>query len=652
MTAIGPASSSTKGGDDDAPTASETASKLKKLLKRSRQHVRNERDDAARLDELRRLFAGLIARGELILHGSATSGSSSSAASVDEGGDSSSSDNVNKNDVKARWNAFLKGRHDEFLSQLGESVRAGRKSALRTFCGVVASSPRSIGSDDGCGRMIDERLLYKLVDALTTPGDDGSGIMTTEEGMLGLFDSEFVKPHRDVQYFAMLSVKKLAAEIYDSIADAATGSSKKEKLDDKKGGSGEDAEDASGVGSSARAENLLRILLRMEIVSEDSELTNPDAFLIAPPARVAVDEEEDSDSSDDEEDDGEAVDSSSESESENESEGSDNNNVGDKRKRDSSASTASASASKRSRRSSTGKPTWQQSTKHRRILQESWLAVLKIPTLPNRALKQALQHLPTAILPIVSAPLRFADVCTRAYEVGGVTSLLALHSLFVLMMDHGLEYPKFYASLYRLVTSRNFYAKHRTRFFRLLTNCLAKSDMLPAYVVAAFCKRLARCALTAPPSGALFVLALISNLLRRHGECACLVHRGTGRGDDASLEDKFDADAQDPAQARALESSLWELAALERHCHPAVSALARSVGTENEKTPMYDMDEFLLHTYKSLFETERKRINQKKRMAVPLTFEKPKSLFTDTDIFAGLLSVPRPAGEKGSDGTN
>lgn len=61
-----------------------------------------------------------------------------------------------------------------------------------------------------------------------------------------------------------------------------------------------------------------------------------------------------------------------------------------------------------------------------------------------------------------------------------------------------------------------------------------------------------------------------------------------------------------------------------------------------KKTPMHDMDEFLLHTYKSLFETERKRIDQKKRRAVPLTFEKPKSLFTDGDVFAGILSVPRP----------
>ena len=108
------------------------------------------------------------------------------------------------------------------------------------------------------------------------------------------------------------------------------------------------------------------------------------------------------------------------------------------------------------------------------------------------------------------------------------------------------------------------------------------------------------------------------------------------------MEDNFDADAQDPAQARALESSLWELAALERHFHPAVAGLAKSVGTETDKTPMHDMDEFLLHTYKSLFETERKRMDPKakRQKAVPVTFEKPHGLFTSNDIFAGILSVP------------
>ena len=108
------------------------------------------------------------------------------------------------------------------------------------------------------------------------------------------------------------------------------------------------------------------------------------------------------------------------------------------------------------------------------------------------------------------------------------------------------------------------------------------------------------------------------------------------------MDDRFDADAPDPARTRALESSLWELAALGRHFHPAVAGLAKSVGTESDRTPMHDMDEFLLHTYKSLFETERKRMDpkSKRQKAVPVTFEKPTGLFTPNDTFAGILSVP------------
>ena len=48
-------------------------------------------DDAARLDELRRTFAGLIARGELVLHGSTTTGTvgtySADSNASDEGDD-------------------------------------------------------------------------------------------------------------------------------------------------------------------------------------------------------------------------------------------------------------------------------------------------------------------------------------------------------------------------------------------------------------------------------------------------------------------------------------------------------------------------------------------------------------------------------------
>ena len=54
---------------------------------------------------------------------------------------------------------------------------------------------------------------------------------------------------------------------------------------------------------------------------------------------------------------------------------------------------------------------------------------------------------------------------------------------------------------------------------------------LPAYLVAAFAKRLARLALTAPPEALLMVLPFICNLLRRHPACRVMVHRPQGIGE-------------------------------------------------------------------------------------------------------------------------
>lgn len=97
----------------------------------------------------------------------------------------------------------------------------------------------------------------------------------------------------------------------------------------------------------------------------------------------------------------------------------------------------------------------------------------------------------------------------------------------------------------------------------------------------------------------------------------------------------------------ALESSLWELLALQKHYHPAVSALAASCGTEDDKTPMYDMEDFMVHTYKSLFEQEKKRITgdgntaggggKKKKARVSLTFVEPKGLFCEGDVFGSVF---------------
>lgn len=44
---------------------------------------------------------------------------------------------------------------------------------------------------------------------------------------------------------------------------------------------------------------------------------------------------------------------------------------------------------------------------------------------------------------------------------------MALSGLFILMTQHGLEYPNFYAKLYALLTPSVFLAKHRAVFFQV-----------------------------------------------------------------------------------------------------------------------------------------------------------------------------------------
>lgn len=62
------------------------------------------------------------------------------------------------------------------------------------------------------------------------------------------------------------------------------------------------------------------------------------------------------------------------------------------------------------------------------------------------------------------------------------------------------------------------------------------SSHLPVYLVAAFAKRLARLALTAPPTALVIVLPFIYNLIRRHPSCRVLIHKpSTEDGERQSL---------------------------------------------------------------------------------------------------------------------
>ncbi|XP_068845963.1 nucleolar complex protein 4 homolog isoform X4 [Capricornis sumatraensis] len=248
---------------------------------------------------------------------------------------------------------------------------------------------------------------------------------------------------------------------------------------------------------------------------------------------------------------------------------------------------------------------------HRKAFQQMWLRFLK-HQLPLRVCKKVLVIMHDSILPHLAQPSLMIDFLTRAYDIGGAISLLALNGLFILIHKHNLEYPDFYRKLYGLLDPSVFHVKYRARFFHLADLFLSSSH-LPAYLVAAFAKRLARLALTAPPEALLMVLPFICNLLRRHPACRVLIHRPRGPELDA---DPYDPAEEDPAQSRALESSLWELQALQQHYHPEVSKAASAIN-QALSVPEVSIAPLLEVTAFEIFERDLKK---KGPGSVPLEF--------------------------------
>ncbi|KAL3356661.1 hypothetical protein AABB24_017363 [Solanum stoloniferum] len=289
---------------------------------------------------------------------------------------------------------------------------------------------------------------------------------------------------------------------------------------------------------------------------------------------------------------------------------------------------------------------------------KAWISFLRL-TLPVDVYKEVLVNLHQVVIPYLSNPLMLCDFLTRSYDIGGVVSVMALSSLFVLMTQHSLEYPNFYEKLYALLEPSIFMAKHRAKFFQLLDSCL-KSPLLPAYLAAAFCKKLSRISLAVPPSGALVIIALIHNLLRRHPSINCLVHQEDGNettkdttgaesgADDDSTEasspsremssvkpsiDPFDDKQTDPLKTNAMRSSLWEVDTLRHHYCPPVSRFVLSLEndlTVRAKTTEVSVKDFSSGSYATIFGDEiRRRVKQ-----VPLAFytATPTMLFPESDF--------------------
>ncbi|KAH1214622.1 Nucleolar complex protein 4 B [Glycine max] len=263
---------------------------------------------------------------------------------------------------------------------------------------------------------------------------------------------------------------------------------------------------------------------------------------------------------------------------------------------------------------------------------KAWIAYLRLP-LPIDVYKEVLVNLHQAVIPHLSNPI--IDFLTRSYDVGGVVSVMALSSLFVLMTQYGLEYPNFYEKLYALLVPSIFMAKHRARFFQLLDSCL-KSPLLPAYLAASFAKKLSRLLLSVPPSGALVITALIHNILRRHPSINCLVHRedGVDEGKGDHRTDEGMATNSDNAKTVAMpsqKSGIDHFNSSETDPKKFALSLGNDL-TVRAKTTEVNVGDFSAGSYATILGAEiSRRVKQ-----VPLAFFKatPSSLFSETD-FAG-----------------
>ncbi|KAI9498253.1 CBF/Mak21 family-domain-containing protein [Zychaea mexicana] len=253
---------------------------------------------------------------------------------------------------------------------------------------------------------------------------------------------------------------------------------------------------------------------------------------------------------------------------------------------------------------------------HRRAFQSCWIALLKLP-LTEEIYKKTLLFLHKRILPHLREPRFLMDFLTDSYNVGGSVSLLALNGLFVLITEYNLDYPDFYPKLYTLLDRDVMHVKYRSRFFRLLDIFLS-STLLPANMIAAFIKRLARLSLTAPPAASVIIIPFIYNLLRRHPICMKLIHKNDAGGE---AEDPYDFNQKNPYETKALESSLWEIQTLSEHYYANVSTLAK-IFSEKFLKPKYNLEDFMDHTYSTFFKTE---IERKRKREPAMAFEKPES---------------------------
>ncbi|KAJ7645611.1 CBF/Mak21 family-domain-containing protein [Mycena polygramma] len=262
---------------------------------------------------------------------------------------------------------------------------------------------------------------------------------------------------------------------------------------------------------------------------------------------------------------------------------------------------------------------------HRAVFTRAWLALLPklsaardVSTRKTLSLR-ALNVMHRGVMPHLTRPVLIMDWVGGCVDHGGSIGLLALNALFELMKEYNLDYPSFYTKLYAFLDRDVLHSKHRARFFRL-TELFLSSTHLPATLLASFVKRLARLSLSAPPAAVIMLIPFTYNTLKRHPALMHMIHRP----DPVSTE-PFDPAEPNPLLTHAIDSSLWELNSHREHYLSGVSTLTK-IFSEAFTKPSYAMEDFLDHTYGTLFDADANR-KIKKEPPVAIDMGKQSDLF-------------------------
>jgi len=284
---------------------------------------------------------------------------------------------------------------------------------------------------------------------------------------------------------------------------------------------------------------------------------------------------------------------------------------------------------------------------------KAWLMLLSL-SFTSQQHKLILKHLPEHVIPNMRNPMLLADYLTQSYAIGGIVAILSLEGLFFLILNHNLDYPDFFLSLYNLCTIEVFSAKYRSKFMKLLSTSL-KSVNIPVYLVCAFIKRLAHLALHTPSPNTQYYIAQITWLLRQHPQSRVLIHRST---ESSSVDvndiihnhhhngDFNNMESTNLLLCNAFQSSLWEIDSLQNHHLYQVASLAEAltqplsttVGPE-AGTSYIHVEDYLNISYSDLIEKELATSKATTKKNASLAYKKPLSLFAADNIISKCFQV-------------